>query len=64
MRVWPSAAERATDPHPITPAPPVRFSTTVGCPNAGPTACATMRATVSVLPPGANGTTKVTGLDG
>jgi hypothetical protein len=62
--VWPSGAARATEPQPMAPAPPVRFSTTVGCPSAGLTAWATMRATVSVLPPGANGTTKVTGREG
>ncbi|CFN82105.1 Uncharacterised protein [Bordetella pertussis] len=45
---------------PIAPPPPPRFSTTTGCPSSRPSPSATMRATMSVVPPAANGTIRRT----
>src|SRR5262245_43971610 len=46
------------------PPAPDRFSTTTGCFSPVPAFCATMRATMSVPPPGAYGTTRRIGLLG
>ena len=51
-------------PVPIVPPAPVRFSITTGCPQFSLIFCAMMRASVSVPPPGENGTTKRIGLVG
>src|SRR5262249_5334042 len=62
--VYPSGVARATRPTPMVPAAPAVFSMRTLCPSAGPMPCATMRATVSVGPPAANGTTIMIGRDG
>ena len=62
--VWPSGALRATCSVATLPAAPVRFSTTTGWPSPAVMPCATTRAVVSVLPPGAKPTTKRTGRSG
>jgi len=49
---------------PIEPPPPLLFSTTSVCPSATFARSATTRATMSVVPPGANGTISRTGLAG
>jgi hypothetical protein len=49
---------------PNEPPPPALFSTTIVCPSAGEMRSATTRAMMSVVPPGANGTTSFTGLLG
>src|SRR5882762_507374 len=48
----------------MLPPAPARFSTTTCCPRFSPSVLATMRATVSVPPPGSKPTTIVTGLLG
>src|SRR5712691_11108206 len=48
----------------MLPPAPARFSTTTCCPRFSPIVLATMRATVSVPPPGSKPTTIVTGLLG
>src|SRR5262245_55876584 len=45
----------------MLPPAPGLFSTTTGCPNAVDSFCPMIRASVSVLPPGAKGTTYVIG---
>ena len=60
-RVWPSGRARATRAEPTLPDAPERFSTTTGWPRARPKGSATARARMSVEPPGAQGTTIVTG---
>jgi hypothetical protein len=62
--VWPSGAARLTPVAPIVPVAPGLFSTTNGCPNFSCSLGAIARASVSVDPPGGNGTTIVTGLVG
>ena len=47
----------------VPPAPPT-FSTTIGWPSDARMPSATMRAMMSVIPPGGNGTIMVTGRDG
>ena len=54
----------ATAEAPMIPPAPERFSTTTGWPNLGPMACAMMRPSVSVEPPGASGTIIVMGFEG
>jgi hypothetical protein len=49
---------------PMEPPPPALFSTTTVCPSAAPIFSLTMRATMSVVPPGAKGTIRRTGLLG
>src|SRR5688572_21866721 len=49
---------------PMLPPAPVLFSTTTGCPHASLSFCPSRRATTSVVPPAANGTTIFTGFDG
>src|SRR5258708_27543289 len=49
---------------PILPAAPARFSTTTGWPQRSPSFCATIRAMMSVPPPGVKATTIRTGLAG
>src|SRR5215470_18789976 len=46
------------------PAPPGLLSITIGCPSGPSISCATARATMDELPPGANGTTSRIGLVG
>src|SRR2546425_10646403 len=48
----------------MEPPAPARLSTITDCPRTLPRATGTGRATMSVFPPGANGTTRVTGLLG
>src|SRR6185503_5425579 len=48
----------------MLPPAPARFSTTTDCPHASASFCASSRATTSVAPPAANGTTIFTGLAG
>ena len=62
--VWPSGVAFATMAVPIVPPAPVRFSITTACPQFSLIFCAMMRASVSVLPPGENGTTMRIGLVG
>src|SRR5258706_11289558 len=62
--VVPSGFAFATTSAPITPPAPPRFSTTTGCPHSCCSFTPTVRAVMSVPPPGANGTTKVTDLAG
>ena len=62
--MWPSGVAFATMAVPIVPPAPVRFSITTGCPQFSLIFCAMMRASVSVPPPGENGTTKRIGLVG
>ena len=63
--VWPSGLALATTSTPITPPAPPRFSTTIEWPfHSCDSLAATVRAVMSVPPPGANGTTKVTGREG
>jgi hypothetical protein len=64
ITVWPSGAARATRPVPTVPEAPTIFSMTTGCPRELRMWSATMRATVSVGPPAAKGTTTVIGRDG
>jgi hypothetical protein len=63
-RVWPSGGDLATMSVPITVLPPGRLSTTTGWPHISLSFCATMRPTMSVLPPAAKGTTSLTALTG
>jgi hypothetical protein len=49
---------------PITPPPPALFSTITLCPMAFPRGSEITRATMSVVPPGAKGTTSLTTLVG
>jgi hypothetical protein len=60
-RVWPSGRARATAAEPTLPEAPERFSTTTGWPRDRCKGSATARARMSVEPPGAHGTTMVTG---
>src|SRR5579862_7767592 len=60
-RLYPSGAAFAVSVAPITPPAPARFSTTIGCPKAAWTFALVTRATMSVVPPGAKGTTSLTG---
>ena len=53
---WSSA--RATSCIATLPAPPGLLSTNTDCPSDLPISTAEVRATISLLPPGANGTTK------
>src|SRR5882672_6730553 len=46
---------------PMLPLPPERLSATTWCPSASASLVPSVRASVSVLPPGANGTTNRTG---
>src|SRR5688572_16116853 len=62
--VWPSAGARTTSLAPMLPAAPARFSTTTGWPSGACSRSAIRRAKMSVEPPGANGTTRRTGLFG
>src|ERR1700739_1360885 len=62
--VSPSGVARdALVPPSVPPAPPT-FSTTTVWPRRADNCCAMMRPTISVVPPGANGTISVTGLGG
>src|SRR5882762_2888976 len=63
-RVVPSGLAFATASAPITPPAPPRFSTTTAWPHFCESFAATVRAVISVPPPGANGTTNVTGFAG
>ncbi len=60
--VLPSAGALATMAVPIAPPPPPRLSTTTVAPISRAMGTAYERATISALPPGANGTTRVRGL--
>ena len=51
----------ATPALPVLPPAPGLLTTTNGLPSRSPSFCATMRASTSVGPPDANGTTSVTG---
>jgi hypothetical protein len=62
--VWPSGGALATSCMAVTPAPPGLFSTYTLWPSCLVSSAATERATISLVPPGANGTTKRTGLAG
>ena len=55
--VWPSADAVATCRVAITELPPGLFSTSTGTPRSGESFSASERATTTVPPPGANGTT-------
>src|SRR5688572_24506424 len=59
--VCPSAGALAASSVPIVPPAPPRLSTTTGTPRASLSRCATMRPTISLPPPGGNGTMKRTG---
>jgi len=54
--VYPSGAERATASMPISVLAPARFSTTTCCPRVSDSFGDTIRAVVSVPPPGDDGT--------
>ncbi len=58
---YPSGRARATTVEPTLPEAPERFSTRTGWPRACRRWSATVRARMSVDPPGAQGTTMVTG---
>ena len=62
--VYPLGAARATLLAPIVPPAPLTFSTNTVCPKDCPMGIASMRATTSVGPPAAKGTTKVIALLG
>src|SRR6266446_6533504 len=62
--VVPSGLALATTSVPITPPAPPRFSTTTAWPHFCESFAATVRAVMSVPPPGANGTMNVTGFAG
>ena len=62
--VCPSGAAFATTAVPTVPPAPPRFSITTGCPNSLLSPSATTRPTMSVEPPGGNGTISVIGLVG
>src|SRR5687768_8813901 len=64
MSVWPSGGDLATSAVPIVLAPPALFSTYTLCPSCVVSSCATERAMISEVPPGANGTTKRIGFVG
>jgi len=59
--VWPSGTAFATVSVPLRLPAPGRLSTTIVCPSASPTRCATMRAARSVDPPALCGTMRRTG---
>ncbi len=59
--VWPSFFDWATFFAPIVPPAPPRFSITMVAPRCLDMTCASSRATLSVGPPAANGTTAETG---
>ena len=60
----PSAVARIISSAPTEPPPPALFSTTTCWPSEAAIAGATMRATMSVVPPGAKGTIRRTVLLG
>src|SRR5437870_11589946 len=62
--VYPSGGALATAAAPIDPAAPGRLSTTTGCPSSSPRAGASVRAMMSVAPPGAKPTTSRIGFVG
>jgi hypothetical protein len=62
--VLPSGVARATIADPICAFAPGRLSTTIDCPRRSPNLSLTMRANVSLVPPGASGTTSLIGRDG
>ena len=62
--VWPSGRATVVSSAAIEPPAPDRLSTTTVCRRSSPIFCATMRATMSVVPPGTNGTTRRTGREG
>src|SRR5262245_53035584 len=62
--VYPSGEAFATTSAPILPPAPVRFSTTNCCPSSSPIFAPMRRATMSVGPPAAKGTTMRIGFDG
>ena len=60
----PQWGDFATMPAPMVPPAPARLSTTTDWPSRAARFCASGRPTRSVVPPAANGTTKVIGLVG
>src|SRR5690349_1793560 len=56
-RVVPSAGDLATEPVPMVPPAPGRFSTITVRPSAAPSSALSERARMSCTPPAANGTT-------
>jgi hypothetical protein len=60
-RVWPSGADFAASSAPMLPPAPARLSMTTVCPQASPSWRPSSRATMSVAPPGENGTMMRTG---
>ena len=62
--VYPSGADCAATLAPMLPPAPARFSTTTCCPSRFERCSAISLAVMSVLPPGAYGTTSVIGLFG
>ena len=62
--VWPSLAALATAWVPMLPPAPGRFSTTVPTDSFSPSFCATIRPTMSLVPPAAWGTTSTMGRAG
>src|SRR5690349_17466291 len=62
--VYPSGAAFATASAAMLPPAPGRFSTMTGCPSDFASGSASARATTSGWPPGAKGTTILTGRDG
>ena len=59
--MWLSAAACATRSEPVMPPPPGTFSMMICWPSVSPSAGCRMRASVSIGPPAANGTTMVIG---
>jgi hypothetical protein len=57
-KVYPSGAALATASTPVTPPAPARLSTTTGWPSVAAMRGARTRATMSLGPPAAKGTTK------
>ena len=64
MMLWPSGSCVATHFAPTSPPAPRRFSTITGWPRLFASDSPRARATRSVVPPGGNGTTSVTGFVG
>ena len=62
--VYPSGGAFAARSVPMTPPAPPRLSTTTCLPHRSPSCVAIMRPTMSLLPPGGNGTMSRTGLAG
>ena len=64
MKLWPSGGIAAENSMPTIEPAPARFSITTVWPSRLPRSAPSSRATMSVLPPGAQGTTMRSGLSG